>query len=102
MLTVETPLGIMRATRADYPGHPGIRIELQRAGEDDFLPLALVEYADDEADLPENVGFIISRAWQDIKEDEYSDRVVHKNVRVNSLDIRREEGRDEDSTGVFT
>ena len=80
MLTVETPLGTLRAIESYYSGHPGIWIELKRNGEKDFFPLSLVEYTDDEADLPDNTKTIITRVWRDMFEDEYSDRVIHTNV----------------------
>ena len=48
MLTVDTPLGTLRASESDYYDHPGIWIEIQRRGQDDFCPLALVEYTDGE------------------------------------------------------
>ena len=80
MLTVETPLGTLRAIESNYFGHPGIWIELQRSGKKEYDPLVLVEYADDEGDLPENTEAMITRIWQSPDDDEYSDRVIHKNV----------------------
>ena len=61
MLTIETPMGILRATRSNYANHPGIWIELQRQGEKEFDPLVLVEYTDDEEGLPDNTEAIITK-----------------------------------------
>lgn len=77
MLTVETPMGILRATRSNYANHPGIWIELQRKGEKEFDPLVLVEYTNDEEDLPDNTEAIITKVWESHAKDEYSVRVIH-------------------------
>ena len=77
MLTVETPMGILRATRSNYANHPGIWIELQRQGEKEFDPLVLVEYTNDEEGLPDNTEAIITKVWENHTNDEYSVRVIH-------------------------
>ena len=86
MLTVETPLGTLRASESDYYDHPGIWIEFRKNGEAQFDPLVLVEYVDDEADLPEKLGAIITRVWKYADEDEYTTRIVHESVSPSSAD----------------
>ena len=80
MLTIQTPLGTLRASKSNYFKHPGICIELQRPCQNEFNPLVLVEYANDEADLPDNSEAMITRVWQNLYEDEYSHRIIHENV----------------------
>ena len=77
MLTIDTPMGILRASRSNYANHPGIWIELQREGEKEFDPLVLVEYASDEENLPDNTEAIITKVWESHTNDEYSVRVIH-------------------------
>ena len=80
MLTVETPLGILRATESFYCGHPGIWVELQKPGEKDYEPLALVEYGNADFGRTDNEETMITRVWRDIDKDEPSDCIVHENV----------------------
>lgn len=78
-MRVETKLGaiIVRSSGGDEE-HPGIWIDLRRTDAGLDAPLALIEFVDDEADIDgEN---IITRIWGDVNNDEYSERIVHKNI----------------------
>lgn len=76
-LRVETPLGAIIARSATDPNHPGIYIDLRRGVDDPDMPLALVEFAADEADLPEA---LITRVWGDAMQEDYTTRVDHQNI----------------------
>lgn len=76
-LRVETPLGAVIARSATDPNHPGIYIDLRRGVDDPDMPLALVEFAADEADLPEA---LITRVWGDAMQEDYTTRVDHQNI----------------------
>ena len=76
-LRVETPLGGIIARSATDPNHPGIYIDLRRGVDDPDMPLALVEFAADEADLPEA---LITRVWGDAMQEDYTTRVDHQNI----------------------
>ncbi len=78
MLTVDTPLGTLRASEADYYDHPGIWIEIQRRGQDDFCPLALVEYTDGEDEKAADET-ILTRVWKDPEDDDVT-TIVHENT----------------------
>ena len=78
MLTVDTPLGTLRASEADYYDHPGIWIEFRRRGQDDFCPLALVEYTDGE-DEKLTAEAILTRVWKDPEDDDVTS-IVHENI----------------------
>lgn len=79
-ITVETPLGTIIASPATDPNHPGISIDLIRPGYDGELNLGLVEFADDEGDILEGKGHIITRIWGDGRQEDYTERVIHKGV----------------------
>ncbi len=76
-LRAETPLGAIIARSATDPNHPGIYIDLRRGVDDPDMPLVLVEFAADEADLPET---LITRVWGDATQEDYTTRVDHQNV----------------------
>ncbi|WP_191400072.1 hypothetical protein [Flavonifractor sp. An306] len=70
-LCVETPKGILMATAATDPIHPGISIEMHRTDNDYELLLALVEL--DGAD-------IVSRIWGDANVEDYTCKEVHRGI----------------------
>ncbi len=76
-LRTETPLGAIIARSATDPNHPGIYIDLRRGVDDPDMPLALVEFAADEADMP---AALITRVWGNATQEDYTERVVHQNV----------------------
>lgn len=78
-MRIETPLGaiVVRSSGGDEE-HPGIWIDLRRPDADSDAPLALVEFVDDEADL--DGQNIVTRVWGDVNNDEYSERIVHRNI----------------------
>lgn len=78
MLTVDTPLGTLRASESDYYDHPGIWIEIKRCGQDIFSPLVLVEYTDG-ADEKFIAEAILTRVWKD-PEDDVVTSIVHENI----------------------
>lgn len=73
-LSVETPLGSLKAKEVGEPDYPGIDICL--AMKNAYTPLALVEFSEDEADHEEPA--IISRIWGKYHEEEYTDRTIHQ------------------------
>ena len=75
---MQTPLGVLRATPAEDKSHPGIWIELQVG--DEWRPMTLVEYVNDEADYKDGTELLITRAWKDLRADEHTDRVVHNDA----------------------
>lgn len=79
-LRVETPLGAIVVKNAADPEHPGIYIDLRRPDADDDMPLAMVEFSADDVDFPEGVENIITRVWGDARKEDYTTRVVHKNI----------------------
>ena len=79
MLKVNTPLGVLRASESDYYDHPGIWIEFRRNGEDDFSPLALVEYTDGKDDPLARNEAIVTRVWKDPEDDKVTS-VIHDNI----------------------
>ena len=78
MLTVDTPLGTLRASESDYYDHPGIWIEFRRRGQDIFSPLVLVEYTDG-SDEKLTVEAILTRVWKDPEDDEVTS-IIHENI----------------------
>lgn len=74
-LTVETPAGNITAEAGTDAKNPGLWISLRRPGEDYAPALALVEYTEDEADI--GGPAIITRVWQNLKYEEYTNRVLH-------------------------
>lgn len=76
-LRTETPLGAIIARSATDPNHPGIYIDLRRGVDDPDMPLALVEFAADEADMP---AALITRVWGNATQEDYTERVVHQNI----------------------
>lgn len=77
-LHVETPLGAITARLSGYGDeYPGIWVELIREKGGD-VGLALVEYTETEGDL--TGGHVITRVYGDAMNDEYTDRVVHKQI----------------------
>ena len=78
MLTVDTPMGTLRASESDYYDHPGIWIEFRHREQDDFCPLALVEYTDGEEEKL-TAEAILTRVWKDPEEEEVIS-IVHENT----------------------
>lgn len=74
VISVETPLGQLKAVGVSDPDHPGIDISLDM--KNSCVPLALVEFSKDEADRSE--ASIITRVWGNCYEDEYTDRRIHR------------------------
>lgn len=79
-LRVETPLGTIIARINTDPDYPGIWLDLRRPDVDDDMPLALVEFCQDEGDLPDGKPNIITRVWADGGKDEYTNRIVHRGI----------------------
>ena len=78
-LLVETPFGTLVAYSSSDPYYPGIYIDLRRDGFPEDMPVALIESTDTEADA-EGKGNLITRVWGDGKEQDYTDRIIHKNM----------------------
>lgn len=79
-LVVQTPAGTLVAYESTDPNNPGIYIDLQRNGFGVDAPLLLTEYTNTEADLGTH-GFVVTRVWRDALKEDYSDRIVHENIR---------------------
>ena len=90
MLTVNTPLGVLRPSESDYYDHTGIWIEFRRNGEDDVSPLALVKYTDGKDDPLARNEAIVTRVWKDPEDDKVTS-VIHDNIALMTLDIDREQ-----------
>ena len=73
-LLSKSPMGTLVGEVATDSGHPGISVDLDVNG--NRVPLALVEFCNDEGDLKE--PHIITRVWGDDQKKDYTDRVVHK------------------------
>lgn len=73
-LTANTPMGTLVGELATESEHPGISVDLDVNGK--RIPLALVEFCNDEGDLED--PHIITRVWGDEQIEDYTDRVVHK------------------------
>jgi len=91
-LEVDTPLGTIIARGANDGVHPGILLSLIREDRQCDIPLALVEFAADDADLPEGEPNLITRVWGDGEQEDYTDRVVHRGIenhlRTESAEIK--------------
>lgn len=74
ILLTKTQMGTLIGELATDPEHPGISVDLDVNGQ--RIPLALVEFCNDEGDLDES--HIITRVWGDDQIEDYTDRVVHK------------------------
>lgn len=79
-LRVETPLGAIIVRINNNPKYPGVWIDLRRTDADQDMPLALVEFCCDEADLPDGQPNLITRVWGDGMQDDFTDRIVHKGI----------------------
>lgn len=79
-LCVETPLGAIIARVSDDPDHPGIWLDLRRPDVGEDMPLALVEFSNDDSDLPKGEENIITRVWGDGMRSEYTERTVHQSI----------------------
>lgn len=75
-LEVETPEGRLSAYPSTDPNHQGLYIDLIIKGGSATLPVAMVEYAEDEADA--EGPHIITRVWEDMQKEDYSARHIHK------------------------
>ena len=76
---VATPKGTLIAKANHDPEYPGIDICLRRDDGQDLL-LALVETTKTEADLPLGETNVITRVYGKAMNDEYTDRIVHKDI----------------------
>ena len=79
-LLIETPLGTIAVAETTEPAHPGVMIFLRSPDAHCYMPLCLVEFADDEADFPEGEPHVITRVWGDGMRDDYTVRVVHERI----------------------
>lgn len=79
-LRVETPLGAIVVKNAFDHSHPGFYIDLRRPDSDQDLPLAMVEFCQDEGDQPDGEPSIITRVWGNGKDESYTNRIVHKGI----------------------
>lgn len=79
-LRVETPLGAIIARINTDPGYPGIWLDLRRSDADQDMPLAMVEFCQNEGDQPEDQPNIITRVWADGRNEGYTDRIVHQGI----------------------
>lgn len=81
-LSVETPVGSLKAYPSSDSDYPGIYIDLHRAGCDADAPLLLIDFSHTE--FPEcslktsEDGVLVCRCWRDVREDDYDpeDRTV--------------------------
>lgn len=94
-LCVDTPLGTLVAYAGTDPEYPGIYIDLQRPGFSVDAPLVLTECTETEGDLEDGVPQIITRIWGPVTEEEYSDRVVHSDIREFFME-KKEDGTNEE------
>lgn len=81
-LRVETPLGAIIARVADDPEHPGIWIDLRRPGVGQDMQLAMVEFSQDDSDLQKGEPNLITRVWADGMKEFYTDRIIHRGIKV--------------------
>lgn len=79
-LRVETPLGVLFARVQSDPDHPGIHVGLHSQATNQDLLLTLVEFCEDEGDLPDGKHCIITRVWDEALQDEYAYRHIHKGI----------------------
>ena len=82
-MEAKTPLGTLTAYKSTDPAHPGIYIDLYR--DDKAVPLALVEYSEDDveeddvdSDIKENA--VVTRVWGDGGQEDYTERIIHENI----------------------
>lgn len=61
-MTVETPMGTIKAYKSNVQNHPGIYVDLSVAGE--IFPLNMVEYIDDAGYFEGGEPFIVTRIWR--------------------------------------
>ena len=80
VVMARTPLGTIVAARTKDPDRPGIWIDLRLPKSGVEIPLGLVEYSADSADLPDSEGHIITCVWGDATLEDYTERVVHKGI----------------------
>jgi len=79
-LRVETPLGTIIVRPSCNSEHPGVWIDLCRTKADDDMPLALIEFSNDDTDLPEGQPYLITRVWGNGRDESYTDRIVHQGI----------------------
>ena len=79
-LRVETPLGTIIVRPSCNSEHPGVWIDLCRTKADDDMPLALIEFSNDDSDLPEGQPNLITRVWGNGGDESYTDRIVHQGI----------------------
>lgn len=77
-LRVKTEIGELIVYPATDPEHPGVYIDLHRDGCLCDLSIALIEGVKDEADA--DGSYLITRVWGDANKEDYTDRIIHKNV----------------------
>lgn len=80
IVRVETPLGAIIARASDDPANPGVWVDLRRPDVDQNLNLTLMEFTQDESDLPEGQPNIITRVWANGQNSEYTDRHIHQGI----------------------
>lgn len=81
-LSVETPVGSLKAYPSGNSEYPGIYIDLHRAGCGTDAPLLLIDFS--HAEFPEcslktsERGVLVCRCWRDVREEDYdsNDRTV--------------------------
>lgn len=79
-LRVDTPLGAVIVRSCFDSEHPGVWVDLRRPDADDDMPLALIEFSDDDTDLPEGQPNIITRVWSNGEDENCTDRIVHQGI----------------------
>lgn len=79
-MRMDTPLGAIIVRAADDPDHPGIWIDLRRPDADQDMPLATVEFSQDESDRPDGERNIVTHVWGDGEQEGYTNRIVHKGI----------------------
>lgn len=80
VLAVDTPLGALVVKTALDSQHPGVYVDLRRPGSECDMPLALIEFSNDDTDLPEGQPNIITRVWGNGEDESYTDRIAHQNI----------------------
>lgn len=77
-IKTETPLGTLTAYKSTDPAHPGIYVDLCRGGKE--VPMALIEYTEDDADRDIEKNAMVTRIWGDAGQEDYTERIIHKNI----------------------
>lgn len=77
-MEAKTPLGTLTAYKSTDPAHPGIYIDLCR--DDKAVPLALVEYSEDDVDSDIKENAVVTRVWGDGGQEDYTERIIHENI----------------------